>query len=261
VQTPVQPPPAQTYEHDAGDPQTPPEVHVSTPLPEHCVAPGVHDPAHDPLLQTYWHADPELCHVPVESQVWGCRPLHWEAPGVQLPLQVPVAPLHRYGQLAPLACQLPVVSQTWGCSPLHSLAPGVQLPVHAPFMHAWLLQVAALPHAPAELHVCTPLPEHCVEPGVQLPVQAPLTHAWLVQVAALPHAPAELHVCTPLPEHCVAPGVHATHAPFRHTGAPPAHPVALPHSPFGPQVCTSVLSEHCVAPGTHEPPHAPLAQT
>jgi hypothetical protein len=75
--------------------------------------------------------------------------------------------------------------------------------VHTPVTHVELVHATAVPHAPAALHVCTPLPEHCTAPGVHTPVHAPLTHAWLLHAAAVPHAPLALHVCTPLPEHCV----------------------------------------------------------
>jgi hypothetical protein len=34
------------------EPQVPLDWQVCTPLPEHCVAPGVHTPAHAPLEQT-----------------------------------------------------------------------------------------------------------------------------------------------------------------------------------------------------------------
>lgn len=44
------------------------------------------------LLQTYSQAGPVFCHVPVSSQVCACWPLHWVAPGVHEPVQMP--PLH-----------------------------------------------------------------------------------------------------------------------------------------------------------------------
>ena len=62
---------------------------VSTPLPEHCVAPGVQEPAHDPLLHTNGHALPVFCQVPVEPHVCGCWPLHCVAPGVHNPVHEP----------------------------------------------------------------------------------------------------------------------------------------------------------------------------
>jgi hypothetical protein len=32
------------------------DAQVCTPLPEHCVAPGVHTPVQAPLAHTYWQA-------------------------------------------------------------------------------------------------------------------------------------------------------------------------------------------------------------
>jgi hypothetical protein len=64
-----------TYGQATGLPHAPPEQ-VCTPLPEHCVAPCVHEPVHEPELHTYWHAEPLFCQVPVPSHVCGCCPLH-----------------------------------------------------------------------------------------------------------------------------------------------------------------------------------------
>jgi hypothetical protein len=163
--------------------------------------------------------------------------------------------------------QVPAVPQVCGCSGfdvLHCAAPGVHTPEQAPLTHAWLVHVAGFPHWPLVLHVSTPLFEHCTAPGVHVPEQAPLTHAWLVHVAGLPHWPLALHVSTPLFEHCTAPGVHATHAPERHTVAPPVHACAVPHCPAAVHVSTPpplVPPEHCVAPGVHTPAHAPPLHT
>jgi hypothetical protein len=87
--------------------------------------------------------------------------------------------------------------------------PGAHTPAHAPSTQAWPAHGVALPHAPIELHVCTPLPEHCVELGRHTPTQPPAMHAWLPQSAAAPHWPVAKHVCTPLPAHTVAPAAHA----------------------------------------------------
>lgn len=72
-----------------GLPQVPPALQVSTPFPEHCVAPCV-QAAHAPLVQASGHAEPLLCQVPVLSHVCGCRPLHCVAPGEHVPVH-PVA--------------------------------------------------------------------------------------------------------------------------------------------------------------------------
>ena len=75
--------------------------------------------------------------------------------------------------------------------------------MQTPVTQVELVHATAVPQAPAEVHVWTPLPEHCTAPGVQTPVHAPLTHAWLLHATAVPQVPLALHVWTPLPEHCV----------------------------------------------------------
>ncbi len=81
--------------------------------------------------------------------------------------------------------------------------PGAQTPVHAPLTHVWLVQAAAVPQAPAEVHVCTPLPEQFVWPGAHTPVHAPLTHVWLLHAVAPPKVPFDWQVWTLLPEQAV----------------------------------------------------------
>jgi hypothetical protein len=56
-------------------PQVPLDWHVCTPLPEHCVAPGVHTPVQAPAWHTYVQAvvPPK---VPSDWQVWTLLPLH-----------------------------------------------------------------------------------------------------------------------------------------------------------------------------------------
>ncbi len=181
----------------------------------------------------------------------------------------PVLPLHTYGHTAPLFCQVPLLVQTWGCWPLHWTAPGVHEPVHAPATQAWLVQAAAEPHWPAEVHVCTalvtppsPPVAHCVAPGVHTPAQAPLTQAWFEHACGLPHWPPDVHVCTcASSEHCVLVGLHATHDPPRQTGVPPVHGDGFPHWPLELQVWPSLPSEHWIEPGVHTPEQVPLRQT
>jgi hypothetical protein len=86
---PVHAPPLQTYWHATGEPNWPFEPQVKMLLPEHWVAPGVHDPVHEPLLQTFAQAGPLFCQTPALVHVCGCRPLHCADPGVQVPVQVP----------------------------------------------------------------------------------------------------------------------------------------------------------------------------
>ena len=103
------------------------------PLLEHCFVPGEQTPAQAPLTQAWFVHVVPLCHVPLASQVCGVSPLHWVAPGLQLPEQAP--PLHTLTQAAPLT-HVPVASQVCGTRPLHCLVPGVHTPVHAPDTHA-----------------------------------------------------------------------------------------------------------------------------
>jgi hypothetical protein len=93
--------------------------------------PGEQLPVHMPvvMLQTYWHAVPVFCHMPLASQVCGCIPLHCFAFGVHA-VQVP--PLQTFGQAAPLFCQVPALSQVCGWRFMHCLEPGEQLPAHMP---------------------------------------------------------------------------------------------------------------------------------
>ena len=60
------------------------------------------------------HAEPAFCHAPLESHSWGWVPLHFLAPGMQLPEQVPLALSHTFAQAEPLLCQTPFVSQVCG---------------------------------------------------------------------------------------------------------------------------------------------------
>jgi hypothetical protein len=116
-------------------PQVPPALHVSTPLPEHCVAPCAQAAVHMPALQTAAHGEPVFCQVPVSSHVCGCCPLHWVAPGVQVPAQAPAT--HAKGQVVPVFCHAPVGSHVCGCVALHCLAAGAHDPVHVPPTQVW----------------------------------------------------------------------------------------------------------------------------
>jgi hypothetical protein len=78
---------------------------------------------HTPTLQASAHAAPAFCQVPVASQICGCGPLHWRAPGVQTPAHTPT--LQMNGHAAPAFCHVSVTSQICGCKPSHWCAPGV----------------------------------------------------------------------------------------------------------------------------------------
>src|SRR6202035_1402611 len=136
--------------------------------------------------------------------------------------------------------------------------PGAHWPVHTPDTHVWLVQATPAPHAPAELHVCTPLPEHWTWPGLQA-TQTPARHAGVVpvQATAPPQLPLESHVSTPLPWHRVFPMTHEpTHMPAEHVLL--LHGLGAPHMPRE-QSCTP-LPEHWRLPLVQAPLHTPAVQ-
>ncbi len=111
-------------------------------------------------------------------------------------------------------------------------------------MHVWLLHGTAVPQAPFDWHVCTPLPEHWVWPEVQVPVQAPFMQVDPEQAVPVLHCPFDWQVCTLLPEHCVlrpACRRRRTHRRSTRTGRPPPSPRRLPTSKFA-RRCPSIAS-------------------
>ncbi len=97
--------------HVVGLPHWPFAPHVSSCVPEHCVAPGVHTPAQLVPRQMYWQAE-GVPHVPAE-QASTLLPTHWVVPLVHEPAHVPA--VHTYWHAVPVFCQVPVLSQTCGC--------------------------------------------------------------------------------------------------------------------------------------------------
>jgi hypothetical protein len=85
-------PDAQTWLelHAAGALHTPLPLHVCTPLPKHCVAPGVHTPVHAPDTHAEDTQALALPHCPDELHVSTLLPLHRAAPGAQTPVHVPL---------------------------------------------------------------------------------------------------------------------------------------------------------------------------
>jgi hypothetical protein len=80
----------------------PAPVQVWTPLPEHCLVPGVHEPEHiappSTSAQTELEQEAGAPHCPIESHV--CTPLpepaspfveHCVVPGAQTPVHIPDA--------------------------------------------------------------------------------------------------------------------------------------------------------------------------
>jgi hypothetical protein len=57
--------------HATGAPHVPVEEQVWMPLPEHCVAPGVHTPVQPPLTQAWFeHATLSVDQVPSDWHTW-----------------------------------------------------------------------------------------------------------------------------------------------------------------------------------------------
>ena len=69
---------------------------VSTPLFEHTVVVGVHDPTHAPFTQAWSEQATVLLHWPSDPHVWTPFPEHFVAPGTHTPLQAPLT--HPYWQ-------------------------------------------------------------------------------------------------------------------------------------------------------------------
>jgi hypothetical protein len=67
----------------AGALHTPLALHVSTPLFEHCVVPGVHDPVHAPPTQAWLVHPTGGLQAPLVLHVSTPLPEHCVAPGMQ----------------------------------------------------------------------------------------------------------------------------------------------------------------------------------
>ena len=135
-------------------PHIPPELHVSTLLPEHCTAPGVHVPVQAPET----HAEPEQAtaepHVPLEVQVCTPLPLHCVCPGAHTPAQLPET--HVWFTHATAAPQVPLALQVSSPLPTHCVEPGVHAR-HSLFQHAGVApeHVAWVCQLPVASHVWT----------------------------------------------------------------------------------------------------------
>jgi len=142
-------------------------------------------------------AAPLFCQVPVPSHVWGCRPLHCTAPGVQTPEQLPAEQTysHEVGlPHCPLELQVSTESPIPPSPMRHCPEPGVHTPVHEPLTHTYWQAEGPL-HVPRIEQVSTPLPEHCVAPGVQKPAHDPLLHTNGHALPVLCQLPVTSHVC------------------------------------------------------------------
>jgi hypothetical protein len=259
-----------------------PPLHVSTPLPEHCVAPAVHEAVHCPFVHTGVppeHAEPLFCQVPVESHVCGCCPLHWVELGEHTPVHVAVAALHAYGHVAPVFCQVPVASHVCGCSPLHCVAPWAHPPTHAPPEHVCPVHVApgvvetrSGPHfATVVLSLQTFWPglalAHSGSIGMHRPWLAPgvlsqfcpESHVWLM--AQTPALQTSVSFCA-LPLHASSPGEVHGHPRSPTAPVPALTEHGLPSPPPGPSPAASpTVASAWASPCASPDPVSPDAST
>ena len=122
--------------HALGELHAPLAVQVWTPLPEHCVWPGAHEPVQAPPTQVWFEqAAPEV-QVPVELHVCGwLLPEQLTSPGPHVPEHAP--PRQVWWLHATAVPQVPFDAHV--CTPLpeHCVAPGVHTPVQAPLAHTY----------------------------------------------------------------------------------------------------------------------------
>jgi hypothetical protein len=239
--------------HATALPHCPHALHVCTPLPEHCVAPGVHA-GPDP------HEHAPHAHVPLHDCVpyvlHDCVAVAAQAPWPgQLPL-VTHAPLALHVCVSVPVPQLPhATGFVWV-----GAHPPVHVAVPLDTTHVWFVHGAGVPHTPVALHVEIPLLVHCVVPGVHA-THTPPKHTGLAVVLAhvaptfCQVGPAPVHCCGCAPLHPMAFIVHVPHTPPEHAGVLPEHAEPLfCHCPSVPHVCgCTPLQPGC--PLTHTPWH------
>jgi hypothetical protein len=169
--TPQIPAPTQSEGHAASSWKRPSAPHVcGVVVFAHCLVPGTHEPAQDPVVQTKGHGVPVVPKCPLPSQVCGWSPLHRDVPGAQSP-QTPApkqTPVH-----AAALCHCPFAPQVWGVLPLHWLAPGLQRPEQLPAKHTKGQSVPFV-QLPLASQVCgvtcgVALPAHCFALGTHVP--------------------------------------------------------------------------------------------
>ncbi len=166
-----------------GAPHIPVVSHVSTPLPEHWIAPGTQVPLHAPLVQMPMHGE-GVPQVPVGEHVCTPSPRHCVAPATHVPVQAPdtqVWPTHGTG--VPQVPGVPVLPAAPHVStPLleHWSAPG-EHSTQAPSQHVGVVpeHIDCDIHWPVASQDWTTLPTHCTCPGPHTPVQVPETQVWL----------------------------------------------------------------------------------
>ncbi len=117
--------------------------------------------------------------------------------------------------------------------------------MQTPLRQVLLVHADGGPHAPAALHVSTPLPTHWVAPGEHATqVLFRQVAVGLVHVSAVVQLPVASQDWMRLPRHRVAPSAHTPeHVPLMHVW--PEHAAPLVHVPLALHVC-GVLPLHCV---------------
>jgi hypothetical protein len=230
-QVPVQAPFEQTAAQATGAPHWPLLLHVWTPLPtppsavvEQRVAPGVHEPVHEPPTHAWLVQVEGVPQLPVALHV--ATPLteppsaavaHSVAPGEQTPVQeaLPLDPVQAWLVQAVAVPHVPDAVQAWmAVVPEQRVWPGPHTPPHAPPRQVVLDEHAVgVPQVPLAVQIETPLVEppsepvaHVVEPGEQTPwhcapSEPPVTQAWFGQVTAGPQLPPVQVWMAELPEH------------------------------------------------------------
>ncbi len=153
---------------EVGLPHCPAPLQISTPLPEHCVAPGVHDPVQAPPLQIELHAVGGPHNPVVGSHCSTELPEHVVWSGAHSPVQLP-APRHVVLPHEVRVPHVPVLLHICVLLPTHWLVPGAHA-THVggePFRQAGVVpeHVAPVCHVPLALHVWMLLPRHSVCPG------------------------------------------------------------------------------------------------
>jgi hypothetical protein len=250
--------------HAVAVPHVPLELHVCTPLPEHCVAFGMQLPVHAPLTHAWLVQAAGLPHAPVGPQVWTPLPEHCVVPGVHAThppfRQIGVVPEQATGvthwPLAPHVSTAPPPPSVAAppSAAEHCVAPGLQTPPHAPETHVYV-HADALPHVPPAVHVSTPPLVHCVAPDEQDAAHAPLVQTPVHAVPVFCQVPVVSHVCGCCPLHCIVPGVQVpVHAPATHANGHVA-PV-LTQLPLVSHAC-GWAPLHCIPPCEHDPEQAP----
>jgi hypothetical protein len=136
--------------HAAGVPHDPVPLHVSTPLPEHCVVVGVHDPVHAPMTHAELEHATGMPHAP-PLHVSTPLPPHCVWPGAHMPVQAPLT--HVWLVHATGVPHDPVALHVSALLLVHCVVAGVHA-TQVLFQHTAVVpeQVVWVCHVPVALH-------------------------------------------------------------------------------------------------------------